>query len=490
MTISSIVTFGSLLLIVCKNTGASNDALLTLDPATRVYTRLRDYQGLTAYNLRRITYNTNLFYATAVPFNGTAEVTVDQGRVIQFTSAGVLQNVSFMTGINNPIDIAMLNGYLVIDGILLFTSPTDGSILSTFDTTATTITVNGSNAYFTSSSGSNSLIKEITVAPRVEDVFTLTTNSNYSPKKGPARTMVFISGNKLTSNISSVTVNGTTVEYYVNDMLLAVRVPPQTASAITILVNGSYSYDFTYANPDIVNVIPLYKESTRYYHFTGNSLGNVAYVGFGNSQTTTLTTKYPIVNSTDTSFDCLLTDLPVNSSRILLEDSFGVVTYEDAGMFTLSSETCFLGGTPVLTDQGLLPIDKIDPTLHTLDQKEILAITKIRYIGDSLVLLEKDSLRKKYPTQDTVISRKHKIYYKGKMKTAESFVGRPGVRLIPYENQFLYNVLLKTHEKMNVNGLLCETLHPKNPIAKYFTKESYVKPQSRLEQSIPRVSKS
>jgi alpha-tubulin suppressor-like RCC1 family protein len=473
MTISSIVAYGNLLLIVCKNTGASSDALLTLDPSTRVYTLLRDYQGITAYNLRRITYNslTNFFYATAVPFNGTLEVTLDQGRVIQFTPAGVLQNVSFMTGINNPIDIAMLNGYLVIDGVLLFTSPINGSIVSTFDTTATTITVDGSNAYFTSTSGSNSLIKQITVTARVEDVFTLTNNSNYSPKRGPARTMVFISGNKLSSNITSVTVNGTTVEYYVNDMLLAVRIPAQTAPAITILVNGSYSYDFTYANPDIVNVIPLYKQSTRYYHFTGNSLGNIVYVGFGDTQTTTLTTKYPIVNSTDTSFDCLLDTLPVNSSRILLEDAFGVVTYEDAAMFTLSSETCFVAGTPILTDQGLVAIDKIDPSIHTIDQKEIVAITKIRYIGDSLVLLEQDSLRKKYPTRDTLISPKHKIYYKGKMKTAESFVGKQGVRIVPYEHQFLYNVLLNTHDKMKVNGLLCETLHPKNPIAKYFTKE-------------------
>ena len=29
-------------------------------------------------------------------------------------------------------------------------------------------------------------------------------------------------------------------------------------------------------------------------------------------------------------------------------------------------------------------------------------------------------------------------------------------------------VLLKTHEKMSVNGLICETLHPKNPIVKFF----------------------
>jgi hypothetical protein len=51
------------------------------------------------------------------------------------------------------------------------------------------------------------------------------------------------------------------------------------------------------------------------------------------------------------------------------------------------------------------------------------------------------------------------------MKTAETVKG--GI-VVPYRNEYLYNVLLKTHETMNVNGLICETLYPKNPIAKFF----------------------
>ena len=104
---------------------------------------------------------------------------------------------------------------------------------------------------------------------------------------------------------------------------------------------------------------------------------------------------------------------------------------------------------------------------QNIQKKAILAITKVKYIASTLVLFEKDSLRKHYPIRDTVMSRKHKLYFKGKMKTAESLIGKGGVE-VPYQNQYLYNVLLKTHEKMNVNGLICETLYPKNPIAKYF----------------------
>jgi hypothetical protein len=148
------------------------------------------------------------------------------------------------------------------------------------------------------------------------------------------------------------------------------------------------------------------------------------------------------------------------------------VTTVSGNFFTISSETCFKAGTPVVTDQGTVAIEKIKPEVHTLDQKKIVAITQVKYTGDSLVLLAKDSLRKNYPKQATVMSKKHKVYYKGKMKTAESFVQKnKGVSLVPYDGELLYNVLLETHETMKVNGLICETLHPKNPIAKYFTPE-------------------
>jgi len=296
-----------------------------------------------------------------------------------------------------------------------------------------------------------------------------------SPTQGPEGTLVFIQGNKLLTAVQRVVVNGVDATYWLSDILITVRMPdPAGASTATILVtytDGTTKtsvFTFNYVNPDITNVIPLYANDTKYYHFTGKTLQNILYVDFGDTTKTTLTTRIPVYNTTENSFDCSFVSLPVNSARVLLLDAYGNTTYEDAAMFTLSSETCFVGGTPVLTDQGVVAIDKIQPKVHTMGQKEIRAITKIRYNGNELVLLEQDSLRKRYPTQDTVISRKHKIYYKGKMKTADSFVGKPGVSLVPYRGQFLYNVLLDTHETMTVNGLLCETLHPQNPISKYF----------------------
>ena len=37
---------------------------------------------------------------------------------------------------------------------------------------------------------------------------------------------------------------------------------------------------------------------------------------------------------------------------------------------------------------------------------------------------------------------------------------------VPYNGETLFNVLLKKHDKMMINNLICETLHPENIAAK------------------------
>ena len=58
---------------------------------------------------------------------------------------------------------------------------------------------------------------------------------------------------------------------------------------------------------------------------------------------------------------------------------------------------------------------------------------------------------------------------KGKLKAAYRLVEtHKGVSLVPYEGQMLFNVLLEDYGLMNVQGLMCETLHPMNPMATLF----------------------
>ena len=91
-------------------------------------------------------------------------------------------------------------------------------------------------------------------------------------------------------------------------------------------------------------------------------------------------------------------------------------------------------------------------------------------MDQSLVLIKKDALQLDYPTQDTLISKRHKIMVQGALISAQRLVDHyKGVSFVPYQGEKLYNVLLEEYGIMNVHGMVCETLHPVNPVAKLFT---------------------
>ena len=128
------------------------------------------------------------------------------------------------------------------------------------------------------------------------------------------------------------------------------------------------------------------------------------------------------------------------------------------------SNICFLAGTPVKCDQGLIDIDKIEPNIHTILGKKIVAITETHSTEKELVIIEKDSLRPNVPNKTTVVSMEHKIFYKGKMMEAY----KVSKKRMNYNNEKLYNVLMEEHNKMNVNNMIVETLDPTNMIGKVF----------------------
>jgi hypothetical protein len=67
------------------------------------------------------------------------------------------------------------------------------------------------------------------------------------------------------------------------------------------------------------------------------------------------------------------------------------------------------------------------------------------------------------------MSKDHHIEFQGKLVPAERLLDySSAIKKIKYNGEYLYNVLLDTHSRINVNGLICETLHPKNPVAKIY----------------------
>jgi hypothetical protein len=130
---------------------------------------------------------------------------------------------------------------------------------------------------------------------------------------------------------------------------------------------------------------------------------------------------------------------------------------------------CFVAGTPVVTDQGSIAIEKISINKNTIRGKKIVAITKTVTIEDNIVCIEKDALDTNVPSQKTFISRNHKLFFNKQMIKAKHLIGQvDGVYNKKYNGEILYNVLLDKHDKMIVNNLIVETLDPENIVAKLY----------------------
>ena len=131
---------------------------------------------------------------------------------------------------------------------------------------------------------------------------------------------------------------------------------------------------------------------------------------------------------------------------------------------------CFPKDTPVLTNLGPVAIEKLNPDQHTICGKEIVAITQTQPLQKHIVCFEENSLGNNIPSQKTLCSKEHKISYQGEMTKARDLVDLcENVTFIPYNGETLYNVLLKQHDTMMINNMVCETLHPENIAAKIST---------------------
>tara|TARA_B110000037_G_scaffold20930_1_gene22857 strand:+ start:7922 stop:9271 length:1350 start_codon:yes stop_codon:yes gene_type:complete len=128
---------------------------------------------------------------------------------------------------------------------------------------------------------------------------------------------------------------------------------------------------------------------------------------------------------------------------------------------------CFPAGTPVTTDQGDIAIELLDIDNHTIRGNKIVAITQTKTLDKHIVSIQKDALGNNVPSAITSISNEHSVFYNGKMRKAKYLVDLcKNVKFIPYKGETLYNVLLDNHDIMMINNLICETLNPKNIMAK------------------------
>ena len=135
---------------------------------------------------------------------------------------------------------------------------------------------------------------------------------------------------------------------------------------------------------------------------------------------------------------------------------------------------CFPFNTPIKTDQGIVKIGEIIPNIHTIRNKSINLVTKTVTLDKYLVCFEKDSLGKNIPSENTIMTKNHKVMHNGVMVMAKELLNKyDGIYKVKYDGEILYNILLDNkHDKLMVNNLICETLDPENFIAKMYKKIS------------------
>jgi len=104
------------------------------------------------------------------------------------------------------------------------------------------------------------------------------------------------------------------------------------------------------------------------------------------------------------------------------------------------SNICFPAGTPILTDQGNIPIDKIDIHKHTIRNKPIVGITKTISLDKHLVCINKNAIAPNIPSQKTFITKNHAILFKGEMIKSKNLLYEvDNIKLVKYYGEIFYD---------------------------------------------------
>ena len=143
---------------------------------------------------------------------------------------------------------------------------------------------------------------------------------------------------------------------------------------------------------------------------------------------------------------------------------------------SIIADICFPAGTPVKTDQGIVNIEQLVPNKHTIRSQPILHITQTTTLDKYLISFEKNALNRNCPSHKTIMSKDHMLEFEGRMFPAYRFLDYyDQVKKVKYNGEILYNVLLPTYGKMEVNNLMCETLHPENQVARLYLGNTFKK---------------
>lgn len=497
---------GDTLLNYLGGSGGSGVVILTLYPSTSpTIASINPTTGLTIGGTNVIITGTNFIGTTSVTFGG---ISVSNFNIVSSTQITCqtpqvpsVQTVDVI--VNNLVgQDTLVNGFdytLPPAPIVNLIDPSSCSTLG-----GKIITIKGSNftgitnVQFGTVDGSIDSINDTTIVCRtpsqtttgivdiilISPYYSITKSNafNYTTPQPPTIVSVIyttspsvfiqnltITGTNLLST-TDVTINGTSVIFTTtndNEIISSI----QTHIIITFISVTTTYGQYTYYSPAAVFYI-----SPSSGLITGGEQVVIAGINF----TGTTDVKFgansctSFIIDSDNQITCIT---PVGTLGItnisIIQSTSNINTFNSIYTYTAPvvpvvpiSTVCFPATTPIKTDQGIICIEKINPKNNTIRSKPIITITKTVTNDKYLVCFEKNALDNELPSQETIMSQTHCIFYKGKMRNAKWFLYKfEGVKKVKYQGEILYNILLDTHDKMVVNNLICETLNPNNQIA-------------------------
>jgi len=446
--------------------------------------------GESQANSVTIDQNNNIIVAGYVEINGSADYALarylptgvldttfnNTGTVVtDFVSNGESQANSVTIDQNNNIIVAGINGsmYISVDYALARYLPT-GVLDTTFNNTGTVVTdfvSNGdSKAYSVTIDQNNNIIVAGYVYINGSVDYAL---ARYLPT-GVLDTTFNNTGTVVTDFVSNGDSRAYSVTIDQNNNIIV---------AGYVYINGEDYALARYYNglppaPTITNISPGLGPAGTTVIITGTNLSGATSVTFGGVAATGISISQTGV------ITCTAPAHALGTVDVIVTASGGPVTSTNAFTYTVApvSNICFPAGIPITCNQGDIPIEQLNPEIHTIRGKKIVCITKTITQDKYLVCFEKDALQENIPSQKTVISKNHGIFYKGEMMQAKGFINDfANVKKVKYTGEVLYNVLMEQPDKMMVNNLICETLHPENTVAQLYKALSHLNTEEQNE---------
>jgi len=375
-----------------------------------------------------------------------------------------------LLGIEDPSDLVLVYPYLYISGKSVKQYDlVQRRLVDVYETTDIYRNINhyGSMTYggmlIYLSNITRNQVESILAPPLTTDEIKLLT---LVPDRGTTHTLVILNGINI-DRIQTLTLDHEEVELNpISTTSVSFMIPEGIGSPVLrVYPEIPHSITFTYETPRLDLCIPSLCFEGQSLYLYGEYLDKVQYVVVNEEKLDPILLKNNALE--------IRTPPGSGSPTIHLVDRLSNILYSNITFTYLRLESiiCFPAGSLVHSDQGIVEIQKLIPGTHTVYGKDIRLITDTYCLDSELVSIEKDAFSEGVPYRRTVISKHHKILYR-KMIEAHEFVGRiPGITLIPYDGKKLYNVLLYVQGRMNVQGMICETLDPSNPIVSQFSQK-------------------